>query len=72
MNWWMVAHHLKHGMATVRPEAAGAQGGMKMDMGERRRPSHTPKPAGLGHDRALAFVVLAIGATIAFTFGSGH
>jgi hypothetical protein len=28
MNWWLVAHHLKHGMMTVRPAgaAAGAHG----------------------------------------------
>jgi hypothetical protein len=24
MNWWLVAHHLKHGMMTVRPAAAAA------------------------------------------------
>jgi len=23
MNWWLVAYHLKHGMMTVRPAAAG-------------------------------------------------
>jgi Domain of unknown function (DUF4396) len=26
MNWWLVAHHLKHGMMTVRPAAAAAHG----------------------------------------------
>jgi len=26
MNWWLVAHHLKHGMMTVRPAAAVAHG----------------------------------------------
>lgn len=34
MNYWLVAHHLKHGMMTVRPEGQGAQasgaGGMDM------------------------------------------
>lgn len=25
MNYWLVAHHLKHGMMTVRPEGHGAQ-----------------------------------------------
>ena len=25
MNYWLVAHHLKHGMMTVRPEGQGAQ-----------------------------------------------
>src|SRR5262245_61210409 len=35
MNWWLVAHHLKHGMMTVRPAAAMAgahAGGMRMEM----------------------------------------
>lgn len=28
MNWWLVAHHLKHGMLTVRPEGqAGPHSG---------------------------------------------
>jgi len=26
MNWWLVAHHLKHGMMTVRPAGAAAAG----------------------------------------------
>ncbi|MCB1489987.1 MAG: DUF4396 domain-containing protein [Bauldia sp.] len=38
MNWWLVAHHLKHGMTTVRPASAPAgpmanMAGMKMDEG---------------------------------------
>lgn len=34
MNYWLVAHHLKHGMLTVRPagEASGAAGMEGMDM----------------------------------------
>lgn len=34
MNYWLVAHHLKHGMLTVRPagEASGAGGMEGMDM----------------------------------------
>ena len=27
MNWWLVAHHLKHGMMTVRPAVAVAVAG---------------------------------------------
>jgi hypothetical protein len=70
INWWMVAHHLKHGMMTVRPVAASAQGGMKMDMGEGGA-GHTPSPP-VSVMTVLSLVVLAIGAAIAFTFGSGH
>jgi len=70
INWWMVAHHLKHGMMTVRPVAAGAQGGMKMDMAEGGA-DHAPSPP-IWVMTVLSLVVLAIGATIAFTFGGGH
>ena len=42
MNWWLVAHHLKHGMLTVRPpgsegsssEGAPAMAGMDMSEGD--------------------------------------
>jgi hypothetical protein len=71
INWWMVAHHLKHGMMTVRAAAdAGAEDGMKMDMGE-GGPDRAPRPP-VWVMTVLSLVVLAIGATIAFTFGSGH
>ena len=30
MNYWLVAHHLKHGMMTVRPEGQGAMETMNM------------------------------------------
>jgi hypothetical protein len=70
INWWMVAHHLKHGMMTVRPEAdAGAQKGMKMDM-SKGGADHAPSPP-LWVMTVLSLVVLAIAATIAFSFG-GH
>jgi hypothetical protein len=68
INWWMVAHHLKHGMMTVRPTAdTGAQGGMKMDMCEGGA-DHDPSPP-LWVMTVLSLVVLAIGAAIAFSFG---
>ncbi len=36
MNWWLVAHHLKHGMLTVRPASSegSAMQGMDMAKGE--------------------------------------
>ena len=44
---------------------------MKMDMGDRRRRA-TPRQPPVWVMTVLSLVVLAIGATIAFTFGSGH
>ncbi len=33
MNWWLVAHHLKHGMLTVRPSSSASMEGMAMPKG---------------------------------------
>jgi len=84
MNWWLVAHHLKHGMMTVRPkEEASAIPGMeeKMDMpGMEEKMEmasssgsaiHSPSPP-VWVMAAISFVVLAVGANIALTFGGGH
>jgi len=79
MNWWLVAHHLKHGMLTVRPMAeASAMPGMdmpgkkeKMDMAASSGSAiHAPSPP-VWVMGAVSFAVLAIGATIALTFGGG-
>jgi Domain of unknown function (DUF4396) len=72
MNWWLVAHHLKHGMMTVRPVVVaagahdhGAMAGaapaapkMVMDRGHAIRP---PLPV----MTLLSFVVLAAGVGLA-------
>src|SRR5215510_11874072 len=72
MNWWLVAHHLKHGMMTVRPAVAvagaddhTAMAGMAhaapkmvMDRGHAVRP---PLPVMI----LLSFVVLAAGVGLA-------
>jgi hypothetical protein len=72
MNWWLVAHHLKHGMMTVRPvmvaagthdhgamaAAAPAEPKMVMDRG------HAPRPS-LPVMTLLSFVVLAAGVGLA-------
>jgi len=72
INSWMVAHHLKHGMMTVRPAEAGTAGGMKMEMDmSDGGASHAPQPP-VWVMTVISLVVLAIGTTIAFTFGSGH
>jgi hypothetical protein len=63
MNWWLIAHHLKHGMLTVRPKGEASA---KMDVAARPdRPSISPPGSGDGRDllgharsrrgRALAF-----------------
>jgi uncharacterized protein DUF4396 len=80
MNWWLVTHHLKHGMLTVRPKdetaaAPGAMPGMdmkkKMDMAASGTAIHDPSPP-VWVMGAVSFAVLAIGATIALTFGKAH
>jgi len=75
MNWWLVAHHLKHGMLTVRPKGeAPAVPGMekKMDMAASTGSAiHSPRPP-VPVMAAISFAVLAAGAAIALTFGRGH
>jgi hypothetical protein len=69
MNWWLVAHHLKHGMMTVRPAAAhtGAHAGMdaaphaSMSMG-----SGDPPWPSIPVMTLLSFLALAAGVAIAF------
>jgi uncharacterized protein DUF4396 len=73
MNWWLVAHHLKHGMMTVRPVGTPAMAGqahagmdmapqaapaMRMDGGEKPWP---PVPV----MALLSFAALAVGVAIA-------
>jgi hypothetical protein len=67
MNWWLVAHHLKHGMMTVRPATAGAHdahAGMDaaptMTMGDK-----APWPP-IPVMTLLSFLALAAGVAIAF------
>jgi hypothetical protein len=41
INWWLVAHHLKHGMLTVRPKGVKK----KMDMAASTGVAiHSPRP----------------------------
>jgi hypothetical protein len=69
MNWWLVAYHLKHGMMTVRPAAAGAHAGMDaaphasptMSMG-----SGDPPWPSIPVMTLLSFLALAVGVAIAF------
>lgn len=73
MNWWLVAHHLKHGMVTVRPEgeAAKPMPGMdkKMDMAAKSG-SALPAPSPPVWVMAIvSFAVLATGVAVAIIFG---
>lgn len=75
MNWWLVAHHLKHGMMTVRPKGeASSIPGMseKMAMASASGSAiHSPSPP-VWVMAAISFVVLGIGAAIALALGGGH
>jgi hypothetical protein len=75
VNWWLVAHHLKHGMMTVRPKGQGAvMPGMKEKMNmaaSTGQAIQSPRPS-VPVMAAISFAVLAAGAAIALTFGGGH
>jgi hypothetical protein len=76
MNWWLVAHHLKHGMLTVRPEGSALPG---MDMSAKKQKLdmatksgsviHAPSPP-VWVMAIVSFAVMAAGAAIALIFGS--
>jgi Domain of unknown function (DUF4396) len=80
INWWLVAHHLKHGMMTVRPSGEPrAMSGMK-DMPEMKEMKmaessgsalQSPSPP-VSVMAAISFAVLASGAIIVLKFGGGH
>jgi hypothetical protein len=76
MNWWLVSHHLKHGMMTIRPTPAHSPAmaptmpgmahgtpAMSMDMAVALRPSVPVMTI-------LSFAALALGVAIAWGFGS--
>jgi hypothetical protein len=71
MNWWLVAYHLKHGMMTVRPAAAGAHAAHAamdaaptMTMGGKAPWPPVPVMT------LLSFLALAAGVAIAFVLRS--
>jgi hypothetical protein len=67
INWWLVAHHLKHGMMTIRPAGAAPAatdpplGDTAMPMPHRGAPQ-PPVPI----MALLSFLALAAGIAIAF------
>jgi hypothetical protein len=80
MNWWLVAHHLKHGMMTVRPAGAKAQApdhAAEVDMTgmSHTGPVMSQMPISMEAGKApwppvpvmglLSFLALAAGATVA-------
>ena len=76
MNWWLVAHHLKHGMMTVRPAAAMAgAAGMRMEMDGAAHapamampPPHATRPP-LPVMTLLSFLALAAGIALGMLLG---
>ena len=84
MNWWLVAHHLKHGMMTVRPAGAAAavpghaeHAGMDAHAGMGGAPHMSMGPS-MGAAApwppvpvmaALSFLALAAGVALAFRLG---
>jgi len=86
MNWWLVSNHLKHGMTTVRPQAAGApahdatmaHGGAMPSMAGvsagHAMPDmgHSVSPAQVAVMTALSIVALAVGLGVAAAFGGSH
>jgi hypothetical protein len=81
MNWWLVAHHLKHGMMTVRPagamtggQAHGAHAAMAgavaampaMEMGG-GKPTRPPLPV----MTLLSFLALAAGVALGLALRAG-
>ncbi|MEQ8698323.1 MAG: DUF4396 domain-containing protein, partial [Bauldia litoralis] len=84
MNWWLVAHHLKHGMLTVRPSppagkpaASDAMPGMTMDtkpgagmagMDMSAMKPPAPRPP-VPVMAAVSFAVLAAGLLVAWIVG---
>ena len=78
MNWWLVAHHLKHGMMTVRPAGAAGHGAHAAHAGMDAAPAMTMgnAPTMTMGDKApwppipvmtlLSFLALAAGVAIAF------
>jgi hypothetical protein len=78
INWWLVAHHLKHGMMTVRPAGAAGHGAHGAHAGMDAAPTMTmgSAPTMTMGDKApwppipvmtlLSFLALAAGVAIAF------
>ncbi|MEM7191978.1 MAG: DUF4396 domain-containing protein [Pseudomonadota bacterium] len=54
MNYWLVAHHLKHGMMTVRPKKAGEDGPTRHDAAhETKMPMGEDTTAGQASEKSM-------------------
>lgn len=62
MNWWLVAHHLKHGMMTVRPVTAAASAKSDSMEGMSMAERMPPRPS-IPVMTVLSFIALAVGLT---------
>jgi hypothetical protein len=83
MNWWLVSHHLKHGMMTVRPSAAAGTGmameGMQHEAAGGGHAGHAmpedaqagvAAPPAVGRMALVSFVALAAGLALAAAIAS--
>jgi hypothetical protein len=76
MNWWLVRHHLKHGMLTVRSEsvlqaAMSGHGGMQEGhkAGHMAMPAAEPPQPPVSVMAALSFIALGVGIAVALVAG---
>jgi hypothetical protein len=71
INWWLVANHMKHGMMTVRAEAADehSMGAMSSDMSTGSGTGQgQPGPAAKAAMTVLTFAILAAALVIVMQF----
>jgi hypothetical protein len=82
MNWWLVAHHLKHGMMTVRRKGAAESIAMPMDakvagpamehkMTMSNAPSANPSAGTIAIMAILSIAIFGAGIAIS-VIGTGH
>ncbi len=76
MNWWLVAHHLKHGMMTVqRPETAEAiRSEAKWETEQKMSTAHPVKPsmAATVKMAILSIAMFGVGMVVSVIFQSHH
>ena len=73
MNWWLVAHHLKHGMMTVRrPEPIGSDAKGEMGHTMDKAPPAKPSIKAIAKVAILSIAMFGVGIFASCIFLSGH
>jgi hypothetical protein len=62
MNWWLVAHHLKHGMMTVRRPETGAANGSEVEPEREQKTMADTHAAKISMAAIVKMAILSIGA----------